>query len=87
MPPVFRNFIAGEWVEPSTGDYFDNVNPADTSDVVGRFPLSGIEDVERAVESAQRGFDVNVVVTYEPNSNPDDNQGPVPRPPGRPGTG
>jgi alpha-ketoglutaric semialdehyde dehydrogenase len=54
---TFRNFIAGEWVEPSTGEYFENVNPADTRDVVGRFPLSGREDLERAVESAKRGFE------------------------------
>ena len=38
---TFKNFIAGKWVEPSTGEYFSNVNPADTSDVIGRFPLSG----------------------------------------------
>jgi aldehyde dehydrogenase (NAD+) len=54
---TFRNFIAGAWTEPSTGEYFDNVNPADTSDVIGRFPLSGTTDVERAVASARRGFD------------------------------
>ena len=54
---TFQNFIGGEWVAPSTGEYFDNVNPADTSDTIGRFPLSGIEDVERAVASAQRGFE------------------------------
>ena len=54
---TFRNFIAGAWTEPSTGDYFDNVNPADTNDVIGRFPLSGVEDVERAVASARRGFE------------------------------
>jgi aldehyde dehydrogenase (NAD+) len=53
---IFRNFIAGEWVEPSGGEHFDNVNPADTSDVIGRFPLSGQADVDRAVASAQRGF-------------------------------
>ena len=53
---IFRNFIAGEWVEPSDGEHFDNVNPADTSDVIGRFPLSGQSDVDRAVASAQRGF-------------------------------
>jgi aldehyde dehydrogenase (NAD+) len=52
----FKNFIAGKWVEPDAGEYFDNVNPADTADVIGRFPLSGASDVERAVESAQRGF-------------------------------
>ena len=55
---TFRNFIAGKWVEPSTGDYFENVNPADTSDVIGRFPKSGRDDVERAVASAKRGFEI-----------------------------
>jgi len=54
---TFQNFIAGEWAAPSTGDYFDNVNPADRGDVIGRFPLSGREDVERAVASARRGFE------------------------------
>ena len=54
---TFRNFIAGAWVEPGTGDYFENRNPADTDDLIGRFPRSGREDVERAVASAQRGFD------------------------------
>lgn len=58
MSPIFRNFIAGQWVEPATGEYFDNVNPADTNDVVGRFPLSDRADVERAVQSAQRGFEI-----------------------------
>lgn len=57
MTTVFKNFIAGQWVAPSTGDYFENVNPADHSDIIGRFPRSGHEDVERAVESAQRGFE------------------------------
>ena len=54
---TFRNFIAGEWVEPSTGAWFDNVNPADTRDVIGRFPRSGRPDVDRAVASARRGFE------------------------------
>ena len=55
---TFQNFIAGQWVAPSTGEHFDNVNPADARDVIGRFPSSGREDVERAVESAWRGFAV-----------------------------
>jgi acyl-CoA reductase-like NAD-dependent aldehyde dehydrogenase len=54
---TFKNFIDGEWVAPSTGEYFANVNPADTSDEIGRFPLSGQEDVERAVAAAKRGFE------------------------------
>src|ERR687884_1407236 len=55
---TFKNFICGHWVEPSTGAYFDNRNPADVTDVVGRFPLSGAEDVGRAVQSARRGFEL-----------------------------
>lgn len=57
MPPLFRNFIAGQWVESSTGESFENINPADSSDVIGRFPLSTREDVDRAVTSARRGFE------------------------------
>jgi acyl-CoA reductase-like NAD-dependent aldehyde dehydrogenase len=55
---LFKNFIGGRWTAPSTGEYFDNVNPADRSDVVGRFPLSGTADVDSAVRSALCGFDV-----------------------------
>ncbi|HJR62321.1 MAG TPA: aldehyde dehydrogenase family protein [Gemmatimonadaceae bacterium] len=54
---TFKNFIGGAWVAPSSGEYFDNVNPADTSDIIGRFPLSNREDVDRAVASAKGGFD------------------------------
>ena len=54
---TFKNFIGGDWVPPIGGEYFENQNPADTTDVIGRFPLSGAGDVERAVESAQRGFE------------------------------
>jgi aldehyde dehydrogenase (NAD+) len=56
MTATFKNFIAGAWVEPSTADFFENRNPADWNDLVGRFPKSGSEDVRRAVVSAQRGF-------------------------------
>ena len=55
---TFANFIAGQWVGPASGAYFDNLNPADTRDVIGRFPLSGAADVTAAVSSAKRGFDI-----------------------------
>ena len=51
-----KNFIGGQWVAPSTGEYFENRNPADTNDLIGKFPASDVEDVDRAVESARRGF-------------------------------
>src|SRR5215472_11672920 len=54
----FKNFIAGNWVAPVTGEYFDNTNPADTADLIGRFPQSGAEDIARAAASAKKGFAV-----------------------------
>jgi aldehyde dehydrogenase (NAD+) len=53
---VFQNFIAGEWRPAASGATFDDVNPADTRDIIGKFPKSAPADVQRAVESAQRGF-------------------------------
>lgn len=58
MTDTFKNFIAGEWAAPSTGEYFEDRNPADWNDLIGRFPKSGPADVERAVQSARRGFAV-----------------------------
>ena len=55
-PNVYKNFIDGEWVESSTGETFENRNPADTRDVVGIFQASGKEDVEAAVDAASRAF-------------------------------
>ncbi|MGI8494943.1 MAG: aldehyde dehydrogenase family protein [Pyrinomonadaceae bacterium] len=50
---TYQNYIGGEWVKSASGEYFDNINPADTRDVVGRFPASNEEDVNRAVEAAK----------------------------------
>src|SRR5947209_5003461 len=55
-PKIYRNFIDGEWVEASTGETFENRNPADTRDVVGIFQRSGKADVEAAVDAARRAF-------------------------------
>ena len=52
----FNNFIAGAWVQPDSGEYFENRNPADRDDLIGMFPRSTATDVGRAVESAKRGF-------------------------------
>ena len=53
---VYRNFIDGEWVESSTGETFEDRNPADTRDVVGIFQKSGKADVDAAVDAAKRAF-------------------------------
>jgi acyl-CoA reductase-like NAD-dependent aldehyde dehydrogenase len=56
MAKNFRNLIGGRWVAPAAGHYFDNRNPADVNDLIGRFPDSGAYDLAEAVASAGRGF-------------------------------
>jgi alpha-ketoglutaric semialdehyde dehydrogenase len=53
---VFKNFIDGEWVEASTGETFENRNPADNRDLVGIFQKSGKADVDAAIEAAKHAF-------------------------------
>src|SRR5206468_1558671 len=55
-PKIYRNCIDGQWVEASTGETFENRDPADTRDVIGIFPRSGKADVEAAVDAAKRAF-------------------------------
>src|SRR6266550_3672335 len=52
-PPTFRHFIAGEWVDSTSGATFESVNPADTRDVVGRFQQGTAADVGMAVKAAE----------------------------------
>src|SRR5436190_1034138 len=42
-PKVFKNFINGKWVEPATGEHFENRNPANHKELIGLFPKSGGE--------------------------------------------
>ena len=55
-PREYSNYIGGEWVAPSSGSYLDNRNPADTDDLIGRFPASNSEDTDRAVDIAAEAF-------------------------------
>jgi alpha-ketoglutaric semialdehyde dehydrogenase len=53
----FRIYINGEWVRSGSNRVFDNINPADTSDLVGRFQASTASDASRAVEAAAAAFE------------------------------
>lgn len=57
MKKTYLNYIDGEWRPSSTGEWFENVNPADTSDVIGRFPKSNSDDVKRAVAASKAAAD------------------------------
>lgn len=53
---TYKNYIGGQWVKPANGQLTDNLNPADTRVVVGRFPASTIEDVNAAVDAASAAY-------------------------------
>lgn len=46
----YDNFINGEWVP---GDYQPNINPSETSDVIGHYAQATISDTDRAIQAAQ----------------------------------
>ncbi|MFJ1299988.1 aldehyde dehydrogenase [Pseudomonadota bacterium AL_CKDN230030165-1A_HGKHYDSX7] len=49
----YGNFIGGKWVEPATGDYFDNLTPV-TGAVLSRHARSGERDIEMALDAAHK---------------------------------
>ena len=53
--PKIKNFIGGQFVEPKTGNYLDNIEPA-TGQPYSQVPDSGKEDVELAVAAAEKAF-------------------------------
>jgi alpha-ketoglutaric semialdehyde dehydrogenase len=48
-----QNYIAGQWVAATNGDYYQSHNPACPSQVIGEFPRSGPADVDAALASAE----------------------------------
>jgi acyl-CoA reductase-like NAD-dependent aldehyde dehydrogenase len=54
---TYYNYINGRWMPSASGETFENVNPADTRDSIGRFALSTKEDVDAAVDAAQNAAD------------------------------
>jgi acyl-CoA reductase-like NAD-dependent aldehyde dehydrogenase len=54
---TFNNFIDGKWSPASSGETFENRNPANTSDLIGLFQHSRRQDVEAALAAASRAFE------------------------------
>jgi aldehyde dehydrogenase (NAD+) len=52
----FNNYVDGKWVPSRSGRTFENRNPANRDDLIGLFQDSGGEDVEDAVQAAQRAY-------------------------------
>ncbi|HJV47459.1 MAG TPA: aldehyde dehydrogenase family protein, partial [Bacillota bacterium] len=53
---IYQNFIDGEWITAQTNEIESSINPADYREIVGYVPLSTINDLNRAVESAKKAL-------------------------------
>jgi acyl-CoA reductase-like NAD-dependent aldehyde dehydrogenase len=54
MTEVYRDYLAGQWVECKSGKTFPNTNPANTAETIGHFQASGAEDAQAACEAAAK---------------------------------
>ena len=52
----YKNFIGGQWVASAGRATFENRNPADSSDLIGTFQESNEEDLNAAVDAAEKAF-------------------------------
>ena len=52
----YLNSIDGQWVPAKSAKTFPDINPADKEEVIGLFPESGAQDVDLAVQAAERAF-------------------------------
>ncbi len=50
-----QNFIGGEWVDASTGETMEVLNPA-TGETIAEVPAASADDVDRAVQSAKKAL-------------------------------
>src|SRR4051812_28109714 len=53
----YRNYINGEWVAARSGKTFENRNPADREDLIGTHPESDGDDLNAAVDAADRAYE------------------------------
>ncbi len=49
-------FIGGKWVKPSSGKYFDSINPANKK-VIAKVAHANGSDVDKAVKAARKAYD------------------------------
>ena len=53
--PHYDHFIGGEWVAPSSGEYFDNPSPIN-GQVFSKAARGNAEDINKAIDAAQEAF-------------------------------
>jgi hypothetical protein len=54
MSDVYLNFIHGQWKQGTSGQWDENRNPAKPSDLIGKATRSTPNDIDRAIDAAQK---------------------------------
>ena len=54
MSELYKNYIAGQWVEGTSVN--DNINPSNTNDIVGRYARASKAQAEEAIAAAKAAF-------------------------------
>jgi alpha-ketoglutaric semialdehyde dehydrogenase len=54
---IYNNYIDGRWVPSTSGEAFENRNPADASDLIGVCQKSTRRDVDAALDAAARAYE------------------------------
>ena len=57
MYSKFGQFIDGKWQQSTNKETYDVINPA-TEEVIGKASKASSADVEKALKSAEKGFEV-----------------------------
>ena len=57
MYEKFGQFINGKWIKSSSGETYDVINPA-TEEILGKASKANTEDINLALNSAQKGFEI-----------------------------
>jgi alpha-ketoglutaric semialdehyde dehydrogenase len=53
----YSNYIDGQWVKSRSGKTFENRNPANQDDLIGVYQESNVDDLNAAVDAAQKAYD------------------------------
>lgn len=56
MTEAYLNYIGGQWRPAEGGDWFEDRNPADERDLIGRFPDSGAVEIAAAVAAVKQAW-------------------------------
>lgn len=64
-----KNYIGGEWTELSHSEKREIRNPANTDELIGRYPLGQRQDVQRAIDAATKAYPEWKAKTYQERAN------------------